>query len=168
MRPRGLWGEHIPPQHWVELEGFAPLPTSGKWDPVALELPWLQEGGGDGSGRFSAWRGASLLPVPGLVGQVEADTPERTRNAREPGAGLECGPPWKGVSMFQGGEREGPSCTAGSSQQPWCPQRQAPGTRRLLQLPADSWLPSWKGCYRIPGMCLELREKIPKITSINT
>lgn len=35
-------------------------------------------------------------------------------------------------------------------------------------LPADSQLPSWKGCYRIPGMCLELKRKIPKIASINT
>lgn len=26
-------------------------------------------------------------------------------------------------------------------------------------LPADSQLPSWKGCYRIPRMCLELRKK---------
>lgn len=55
-----------------------------------------------------------------------------------------------------------PSCS------PMVPKQGAPGTGRLQQPPADSRLPSWKGCYRIPGMCLELRKKIPKITSINT
>lgn len=44
----------------------------------------------------------------------------------------------------------------------------APGTQRLQELLTDSQLSSWKACYRIPGMCLELRKKIPKITSINT
>lgn len=51
---------------------------------------------------------------------------------------------------------------------PRVPKQEALGTRGLQQPPADSRLPSWKGCDRIPGMCLELREKIPKITSINT
>lgn len=65
-----------------------------------------------------------------------------------------CQPPgW--VRISEGAPPQAPPCS------PRVPTLRAPGTRRLQQPPADSLLPSWKGCYRIPGMC-------PKITSINT
>lgn len=85
-------------------------------------------------------------------------------------------PRWAGRISPKMGEGREPSCGAASEvtppgappSSPRVTKQEAAGTKRLQQPPADSRHPSWRGCDRIPGMCLELRKKIPKITSINT
>lgn len=133
---------------------------------MPLGLPQLQEGCGDVWAGFSARRDTSF--------PVWLDRSRLTHLGES--SMLKCGTPSMGVASPQGGPREGPflwsSLRGGPTKDPpsspRVPKQEALGTTGLQQPPADSQLPSWKGYDRIPGMCLELREKIPKITSINT